>query len=108
MDDPKKHEIPKHLAADGRSFWVAVADIFDLDDHHFAILAVAAESLDRAAEARAAIKKYGVLITPKGGGMARQNPATRVEKDALTMFLRAHSALGLDVETPGQVGRPTR
>ena len=103
MEKPKP---PNHLRDPGRAYWQAVTGEFALEDHHLAILQTACEALDRAAEAREVIEKVGVLIVPKGGGMARANPATRIEKDSMLLFLRAQAALGLDVEQAAPVGRP--
>jgi len=97
---------PKHLNATGRAYWRAVLRSYGLEEHHIAILTTACEALDRAAQAREVIEKVGVLIAPKGGGMVRQNPAVRVEKDAQLVFLRAQKELGLDLEPAGPVGRP--
>ena len=97
---------PAHLRETGTAYWCAVVGTYELEDHHLAILATAAEALDRAAEAREVIEKSGVLLLPKSGGMVRLNPAVRVERDAQMVFLRAQKELGLDLEPPGPVGRP--
>ena len=97
---------PKHLDAAGRAYWRAVLRSYELEDHHIAILATACEALDRAAQAREVIQKVGILIAPKSGGIVRQNPAIRVEKDAQLVFLRAQKELGLDIEQAGPMGRP--
>lgn len=97
---------PKHLDTVGRAYWRAVLRSYALEEHHIAILVTACEALDRAAQAREVIQKVGILIAPKSGGMVRQNPAIRVEKDAQLVFLRAQKELGLDLEPAGPVGRP--
>jgi phage terminase small subunit len=54
---------------------------------------LAAEAIDRAAEAQAAIEEHGLLIEGLHGKKA--NPAVAIKRDAVAEHLRLTRALGL-------------
>jgi phage terminase small subunit len=59
---------------------------------------LAAESVDRAAEAQASIEEHGLLVEGLHGPKA--NPAVAIKRDAVAEFLRLSRALGIhDPET---------
>ena len=103
MTTPKP---PAHLKRDGKVFWRSVAGTFDLEAHHLAVLTVAAERLDRVAEARARVKRDGPYVRDRFGQL-KAHPALAVERDATVGFLRAARELGLDVDEPNEA-RPGR
>lgn len=94
---------PRHLGAEGRRFWRKLTAEFAFESEGLAILAIAAEQLDRIAASRASIAEHGVTLD-KG---ARRNPACDVEKAAISAFLRCVKQLGVDVLPPGKPGRPS-
>lgn len=97
MSRPKA---PRHLSAEMRRFWGRILADFELGDDALVILRTACEQFDLAQRARVEIERDGITLN------GRRHPATDVQKTATGLFLRALRQLGLDVEAPGQVGRP--
>ncbi|MGH9015573.1 MAG: P27 family phage terminase small subunit [Acidimicrobiia bacterium] len=94
---------PRHLKADGRRFWTAVLSSFALEPHELEALRLAAESLDRAAGARAEVERAGLTFTTRHGEV-RPHPAVAAERDARASFARLVALLRL----PDLDGAPTR
>jgi len=68
---------------------------FELEDRHYRVLLVAAQSLDRIFEARAIVKQEGLTTTDRYG-TAKAHPAVKIEQDSRLTFIRALRELGLD------------
>ncbi len=103
---PKRRlKAPAHLTADAQAFWLDVAEGFELEDRHFRLLTLAAEALDRAAQARDAVAAHGLLIETGAGGL-KPNPAVAIERDARTGFARLCRELDLDADAPFRDARP--
>ncbi len=98
---PKKPMPP--LGAAGKRYWIAVTAAFALETHELEHLRLAAESLDRAAEARAAVAADGLTFQTRSGEL-RPNPAVAMERDARSSFARLVALLRL----PDLDGRPQR
>jgi hypothetical protein len=97
---------PPHLGKEGRAFWRRINSAYVLESpHEFELLAMAAESLDRRAEARKAIEQNGLFIAGRYQGTERVNPAYALEKQAQASFVKAIQALNLDV-TEDEPKRP--
>lgn len=89
---------PAHLRDAGSAFFVSVANEYGVADAAgLALLARAAECVDRMNAAHAAIAEHGELIPDRYGGV-KLNPACNLEKDARSGFLAAMRALNLDLE----------
>lgn len=89
---------PDHLRAAGRAFFLSVASEYSIADAAgSALLARAAECVDRMNAAQAAIAEHGELVPDRYGGV-KLNPACALEKDARNGFLAAVRALNLDLE----------
>jgi hypothetical protein len=89
---------PEHLRAEGRAFFVAVADEYAIaDSAGAALLSRAAEAVDRIHAAQVAIAAHGELVIDRYGA-PKLNPACGLEKDARAGFLAAMKALNLDLE----------
>ena len=89
---------PKHLKDSGASFFASVADEYAIEDAAgLALLARAAECVDRMNAAQVAIAEHGELVPDRYGGV-KLNPACNLEKDARSGFLSALRALNLDLE----------
>ena len=73
---------------------------YQLEQHHLKLLQLAAESWDRASQAREALAASGLTFIDDRRNV-RANPLVSVEKDAKMMFMRALGALQLDLEAPG-------
>lgn len=96
---------PSHLSATSRRLWHQLTDAFSFEVDHLLTLQTALEALDRLREARELIDAEGIVVeTPSG--FKRPHPALRVEVDARNGFLRSWAALGLNLDPPGDVGRP--
>lgn len=90
--------IPGHLRTDGKAFFENVCTEYAINDAAGqALLARAAECLDRMRAAQTEIEKHGELVPDRYGGV-KLNPACNLEKDARSGFLAAVRALNLDLE----------
>lgn len=95
---PTTPQPPNDLSAAAKQFWRSVRDEYGIADAGgLAILARAAEALDRMQAARREIDRRGVLIEGTKGGL-KSNPAVPVERDARAAFLAAVKMLHLDLE----------
>lgn len=100
---------PKHLRTAGKAFFSSVADEYGITDAAgVALLARAAECVDRMTAAHTSIAEHGELVIDRYGA-PKLNPACTLEKDARNGFLAAVRALNLDIEPLRDgAGRPTR
>ena len=90
----RTHPAPSHLKADGRRLWSRVTAEYQADDAHtLELLRLAAEALDRAAEARDAVAKDGAYVEGRFGPKA--HPALAVERDSSLRAARLLRELGL-------------
>ena len=98
---------PKHLKQDGREFFKAVAQEYEIEDAAgLALLTTASECLDRMRAAQSAIAEHGEVIEDRYGGI-KVHPACDLERTARAGFLQAVKALNLDLEPiRDRVGRP--
>jgi phage terminase small subunit len=88
---------PKHLTNATKQWWRSIVLAYELEEHQFRILLLAAEALDRREQARTALRKHG-LVFADDKGMIRQRPEICIERDSSTAFLRALRALKLESE----------
>jgi phage terminase small subunit len=72
---------------------------FEMEQHHTRVLTAAAETWDRAQEAREAIAKHGAFYADRFGA-PKAHPAVAVERDAKILFARLVRELRLDIEPP--------
>jgi phage terminase small subunit len=91
---------PDHLSVEMRRFWRRVVSEYELESDALLILRTACESFDRAQEARILIAKEGMVL------VNRPHPAINIEQQSQRVFLSAMRQLGLDIDSPGPVGRP--
>ena len=97
---------PKHLKTEGRSLFEQIqADYGITDSAGLALLARAAECLDRLTEARELLDKEGPVTTDRYGTQ-KAHPANKIELDSRNGFLAALRALNLDIEPLKAIGRP--
>src|SRR6478609_9529962 len=95
----EKTKPPKHLTAESRRWYAQVVTDYDLESHHLKLLQLACESWDRAAEARKAVAKDGLVHRDRHGNL-RPHPGVQIERDSRTLFARLLRELSLDVEEP--------
>ncbi len=101
----KKMRAPRHLSTPSRTWWESVVSSYELEPHHIRLLTHAAESWDRAAEARKLVDKEGIVILDRFG-QQKEHPATRIERDSRLTFAKLLRELALDVEAPDAARPP--
>jgi phage terminase small subunit len=90
---------PKHLKPETQRWFASVVDEYELQEHHLKLLTLAAESWDRATQARLAIEKHGLCYTDRFGA-PRKRPEVSVEESARIAFARLTRELDLDCGSP--------
>jgi phage terminase small subunit len=104
-----KHEpqfrAPKHLSRAIRRWCNDVVATWELENHHWRLLVLAAEAWDRCTQARELIAREGLTIPTRDGG-AKLHPACRVEDASRIAFARLLRELDLDVAPPADRKRP--
>jgi P27 family predicted phage terminase small subunit len=99
---------PAHLRPETRRWFEDVAGEYVLASHHIHLLTLAAEALDRCAQARETIDREGLTVEGREGGV-KTHPAVAVEKNSRAQFAALVKQLGLDDVSdisPRRVGRP--
>jgi phage terminase small subunit len=91
---------PESLSLKARRHWNRIVKDFFMTTDRAMILQVALENCDRAQEAGKQIRSEGLIV----GG--RRHPAIEIEKQANLIFLRSMRELGLNLDDPGDTGRP--
>jgi len=112
---------PKHLRLATRRWWVTVVQDYQLEPHHIRLLTLAGEAWDRCQQAREALVPRvtktvvdGKTIDVIDGGLTfldrfgqpHARPEVAIERDSRVAFARLLRELALDVEPPGEPGRP--
>jgi P27 family predicted phage terminase small subunit len=100
---------PSHLSAESRELWQEVVEL--MAAHHsytgpvrvitpspgrLALLTIALEARDRAAQASRQIDKDGLTSKTETTGTIHAHPLLKVEKDSMALFQRCWSSLKLD------------
>ena len=102
---PPSHPVPPaQLSAASRATWAQIHQGWTLDDSARELLVVYLDARDRKIAGQALIAAEGMVVATAKG--TKVHPAVAVVRDAETCMLRAWRQLGLDVATPGPVGRP--
>lgn len=96
---------PEHLSKNSRKFFNKIVKEYELDSHHLELLKLACESLDRIEQARRAIAKTALVYLDRFN-KPKINPAAKIEAENKIIFARLIRELGLDIEEPGELGRP--
>jgi P27 family predicted phage terminase small subunit len=97
----------KHLSKTAKKFYKDVISEFNLETHHLHLLVQACECLDRIIECRKIVKENGSFFEDRFG-QPKTHPALDEERKWKTTYYRLIRELGLDLEPPGEVGRPPR
>lgn len=98
----EKITTPKHLQAEGRTFWESVLNDYDLEEsHHLKLLENASVCVDRIAQARRKIRKDGGFYKDRWG-IPKEHPAQKSERENKILFARLVRELQLDIETPAE------
>jgi P27 family predicted phage terminase small subunit len=96
---------PSHLRRETAEWWRSVHKGYELEPHHMRLLTMAAETWDRAQQAREAIAKDGLTVGTRDGGL-KAHPAVGIERDCRLAFARLVRELDLDTEGPSDHRRP--
>jgi len=88
---------PRHLSKSSKEWFRTVVSGYDPGPHELHLLTLAAESLDRCAQARRAIERHGLTYSdPKRG--PRMRPEVVIERDSRAAFARLVAQLDLDAD----------
>lgn len=101
----KPPRAPATLSAEAKRIWRNMNAEWTFDGQALLILKVALEAYDRLQEARRILDAVGCTYTT-GTGFEREHPLVKIEKEARNGFLAAWRMLNLDIEPPGETGRP--
>lgn len=92
--------VPKHLRKATQSWVKSVLSDFDLEEHHFKLLVLAAESWDRVCAAREIIDAEGMTYKDRFG-QPKARPEIAIERDNKVVLARLLRELALDgVDAP--------
>lgn len=100
----KKTAAPSHLRAKTRRWYLAVLELYDLEENHLRLLQAACEAWDRCQDAREAIKKQGTTYEDRFG-QPKTRPEAAIERDARAGLLAALRELDLDQRPKRDVRR---
>jgi len=104
---PTLPKAPTHLKAATATWWSEIVEQYELEAHHERLLTAAAEAWDRHEQARAILAKEGLTFQDRFD-QPRGRPEIAVERDSRLGFARLLRELGLDIEPPGEIGRPPK
>jgi phage terminase small subunit len=90
---------PRHLKPETKKWFASVMDEYELEPHHIKLLTLAAESWDRATQAREALAEHGICYTDRFGA-PRKRPEVSIEEAARIAFARLTRELDLDCGSP--------
>ena len=93
----KPPQAPSHLTPASKRWWHSVVAEYRLEPHAIRLLTLAAEAWDRCAEARRLVKRDGLVVDGREGGM-RPNPAVAIERDSRLAVAKLVAQLGLDID----------
>lgn len=93
---------PRHLKAATRRWVESVESEFLLEPHHRKLLIMAAESWDRACQARKELEAHGSLTVVSKSGDLRAHPCVAIERDSQIRYARLLRELQLDISMPAE------
>jgi P27 family predicted phage terminase small subunit len=103
----KTADVSRGFSDEMKTFFRDTKRKFVLSGHHLRVLACACEAHDRMRQAQRVIDVEGLTTKTKGGEL-RAHPATNVEIQSRTSFVRCLRELGLADEVPDELTRPPR
>jgi hypothetical protein len=99
------HKPPKYLKTESRDWINYVLSQYDIDQHHFRLLVLAAEAWETGQAARAEIAKHSAVYVDRFGA-PRKRPEVSIQAEARIAFARLLRELDLDVDPPASASRP--
>jgi phage terminase small subunit len=89
---------PTHLRKLTQAWWEGVNAEYALEPHHLKLLTLAADSWDRATQAREAIAEHGLTYTDRFGS-PRKRPEVSIAEGATIAFARLCRELDLSEDS---------
>jgi phage terminase small subunit len=86
---------PKTLSKKSAAYFKKFLDDYEIDDAAIEVLIRVCESIDRADEAAAALKKHGSLLTKDRFGCDRAHPLVMIERQARAAIIDGIKSLGV-------------
>jgi P27 family predicted phage terminase small subunit len=90
---------PEHLTAAAKKLWRTIVDEVELDGPALLLLTTMCEMHDRMNQARAVLKREGILAKDRFGQL-KPHPACSIERDSAAAMMRAWRLLGFDQQPP--------
>ena len=97
---------PPGLRPKTRNWWLEVVGGWALEAHHLKLLEAACRELDRAEEARLALKRAGGSVFVDRWGQPKESPWRKIEREARISYSRLLRELNLDMEPLSTPTRP--
>jgi phage terminase small subunit len=86
---------PTTLSRKSAAFFKTFVSEYEVEDSHIQVLIRTCESMDRADQAAAGLKKHGSLMTEDRFGCLRTHPLVQVERQARAAVIDGIKALGV-------------
>src|SRR3954447_15620482 len=96
---------PAHLRNPTKKWFEGVLEAYELEAHHIRLLQLAAESWDRAEQARETLAAHGLTFMDRFD-CPHARPEVAIERDSRIAFSRLIRELDLDTELPPSPRRP--
>jgi phage terminase small subunit len=96
---------PSHLRPATQKWFAHILAAYELEQHHYRLLTLAAESWDRCEQAREALAKHGLTYNDRFGA-PHARPEVSVERDNKIAFARLLRELDFDIDPPASSKRP--
>jgi phage terminase small subunit len=92
INNPKP---PSTLSKNSAAYFSKFVDFYEVDDSSIEVLIRICQSMDRADEAAAGLKKNGSLMSKDRFGVDRAHPLVQVERQARQAVISGIAALGV-------------
>jgi phage terminase small subunit len=86
---------PATLSKKSAAYFKKFIDDYEVEDSHVEVLIRVCESMDRADQAAAGLKKHGSLMTKDRFGCERSHPLVQIERQARAAIIDGIKALGV-------------
>jgi hypothetical protein len=98
---------PRHLSSDSLALWRELTAAYEFEAQELHTLRLALEALDRANQARRAIRRNGMTYDDRFGA-PHARPEIAIERDSRQAWIRLMAALDLPAEEEVAQGRTIR
>lgn len=90
---------PADLSPESSAWWWEIENSYELEPADYKLLVLACRAWDRATQARAALKKFGLTFTDKHL-VVRPRPEILMERNSVALFAKLVRQMNLPVATP--------